>query len=184
MVAIAITLLVLPLVEDASREDVSSFDDLVDTSGHQFLLFALSFVVILRFWIVHHDLFRVVRAFDQRVFWLNAVWLLSIVALPYATEVLGNAEDVGAVTTGVYVGTMFVTSCAGLGLRWAVETTPDLRRSPAGEPVSLRPGVVFVAVMGLILVIAVAVPDVGPWALLLLVLTGPITRRVTRRLAT
>ena len=56
---------------------------------------------------------------------------------------------------------------------------PALRRSPAAEPVSLRPGVVVVAVMALILVIAVAVPDVGPWALLLLTLTGPITRRLT-----
>ena len=188
VVAIAITLLVLPLVEDASAGQVDSFDELVDTSGQQFLLFVLSFVVICRFWLVHHRLFREVRAFDAWVFWLNALWLLSIVVLPFATEVLGNADDSGAVTNALYIGTMFVTTCAGLALRWAVLRSPGLQRERerAGadddpEATSLLDGTVAVAVMGAALVVAVALPAVGLWGLLLLATSGPVTHALRGR---
>jgi uncharacterized membrane protein len=103
VIAIAVTLLVLPLVE-ASSDRASSLRGLLEESGGELFVFVLSFVVICRFWLVHHDMFRTLRTFDGRLFWFNALWLLSIVVLPYATESIGRPGGDRAVVTGVHVG--------------------------------------------------------------------------------
>lgn len=49
----------------------------------------LSFVVIGRFWIAHHRLFRLIRSYDLGLLWLNLFHLLGICVLPFPTELLG-----------------------------------------------------------------------------------------------
>jgi uncharacterized membrane protein len=180
VIAIALTLLILPLVEDATTEHLTSVDALVDASGRQFFVFLLSFVVICRFWLIHHGLFREVALFNPLLFWLNALWLLSIVVLPFSTEIIGSSDSSRALVTGIYIGTMLATSSTSVAMLWVVERTPGLQR-PGRAPLSLVSGVVTMATMALILVVAVAVPAIGQWALLLLVTSEPISRVYTRR---
>jgi hypothetical protein len=73
VIAIAVTLLVLPLVDEASSDRASSLRALLDESGGELFVFVLSFVVICRFWLVHHDMFRTLWTLDGRLFWLNAL---------------------------------------------------------------------------------------------------------------
>ena len=177
VIAIAVTLLVLPLVDEASSDRASSLQALLDESGGEPFVFVLSFVVICRFWLVHHDMFRTLRTFDGRLFWLNALWLLSIVVLPYATELIGQPGGDRAVVTGVYVGTMLVTSCASLGIPWFVARTPSLRRPGARSP-RLAPTIANLSVFALVYLLALIVPGQALWGLLLLAPAGLLADRL------
>jgi uncharacterized membrane protein len=90
--AIAVTLLVLDIhvpnlprvvsIEDSWR----AFFDLTPS----FFAFALSFLVIGRFWMGHHERFRSLRHFHTRLMWPNMLYLLAIAFMPFATAFLGQ----------------------------------------------------------------------------------------------
>ena len=83
VVAIAATLLVLPLITT-----VSDFKDNSDTAllwqpdtWWSILWFALTFWVVTIFWKVHHELFEEIRDYDLRLMILVFAWLAAIVFL-------------------------------------------------------------------------------------------------------
>ncbi|MFP3380774.1 TMEM175 family protein, partial [Bacillus sp. SIMBA_069] len=57
-VAIAITLLILPLVDAAGQIGHSSFGEFIDKNFWEIFAFVVSFAVIARFWVVHHRIFE------------------------------------------------------------------------------------------------------------------------------
>lgn len=181
MVAIAATLLVLPLTEHATEGGTPSLAEIVETSGAQILLFLLSFLVICRFWLAHHNIFRSLTTFDLPLFWANTIWLVSIVLLPYTTGLIGTAESYDPATTGIYIGNMLLTCLAALGIQWHVRSTPELREPEEQGSVNLEPGIVTVATLVVALVLSVFVPGVGAWSLLLLLFDGLIARLLSRR---
>ncbi|HLM25909.1 MAG TPA: TMEM175 family protein [Thermoleophilaceae bacterium] len=90
--AIAITLLVLSI--DLPHLSVGGsanelLDSLSDTEP-QIISYAISFAVIGRFWIAHHQFFSRLHALDGGVIALNLVSLAVIAFLPFPTDVLGN----------------------------------------------------------------------------------------------
>ena len=89
VIAIAITLLVVQFSVPAANEDVGAA--LLDR-WPQFLSFILSFFVIGIFWIAHHRIFRYVARVDQRLLWLNLLFLMCIAFMPYPTAVLGEHD--------------------------------------------------------------------------------------------
>jgi uncharacterized membrane protein len=90
--AIAITLLVLsidlPRLSDAgsTSEMLRSLDD----KEPQIISYAISFAVIGRYWLAHHQFFSRLRALDGGLIALNLVCLAVIAFLPFPTDVLGN----------------------------------------------------------------------------------------------
>lgn len=90
--AIAITLLVLSLEVPSGLAGRDLHDFLVD-SWPQFFAYFLSFAVIGRFWISHHDMFSLLHSFDRRLIVLNLVYLSLIVLIPFPTELLGDYGD-------------------------------------------------------------------------------------------
>jgi uncharacterized membrane protein len=89
--AIAITLLVLEirvphLARDAST--VAYWQALVDLIPSLFA-FVLSFLVIGRFWMGHHERYGVLDHFDARLLWPNTLYLMAIAFMPFATAFLG-----------------------------------------------------------------------------------------------
>ena len=100
VIAIAVTLLVLPLVDRAADVRFDSFTHLYGAVGQEFWIFLISFVVICRFWLVHYRLFRSLKSFDGAIFWLNAWWLLSIVLTPFPTELIGRGTANNSMVAG------------------------------------------------------------------------------------
>ena len=90
VMAIAITLLVVELSIPAATEDVG--DALLDR-WPQMLSFVLSFLVIGIFWMAHHRIFRYVANLDQRLIWLNLLFLMCVAFLPFPTAVLGDHDN-------------------------------------------------------------------------------------------
>lgn len=89
VVAIAITLLVLDLNVPAGLGQAALGDALTGL-GPELFSYLLSFLVIGRFWITHHRVFRHVRYVDDRLLAYNGLFLLSIAFLPFPTGVLGE----------------------------------------------------------------------------------------------
>jgi uncharacterized membrane protein len=114
VVAIAITLLVLPLV-DVVSESVDAGEPSIDViTGHsaEIFSFLLSFYVIAQLWSAHHQLFHAVTVLRRGVFTLNMLWVLTIVVLPFVTEMVGG-YGTDRFTVVLYVATV-LASCACL----------------------------------------------------------------------
>jgi uncharacterized membrane protein len=93
--AIAMTLLVVG-IEVPDIADPDSIGDLADALNDltpSFTSFVVSFLVIGRYWIAHHQMFSLLGAMDRTLISLNLVYLLLIAFLPFPTGLLGNFFD-------------------------------------------------------------------------------------------
>lgn len=92
VMAVAITLLVLNIeVPDLSDESLLG-EELLDLLP-SFLSYALSFALVGRFWVVHHNSFATLRAFDGRLMALNLIFLALIALMPFATDLFDRYSD-------------------------------------------------------------------------------------------
>ena len=182
VVAIAITLLVLPLVELLAGEGRESDLAAVFTSHwREFGAFLLSFAVIARLWWAHHRLGEQVGAYDGAFVLINLVWLLTIVFLAFATQVVATYR-VGRLPVALYIGTMTASSACLLLLTVLIWRRPGLRRAEVtADDITVWAAVSTTALLVLALVVGVALPAVNFWALLLLVLSGPVERLIRQR---
>jgi uncharacterized membrane protein len=177
VVAIAISLLILPVVDEVSNTSDRSVGELLSDNAGRLLAFALSFVVIAKFWMVHHAMFDRVNGYTATILWLNMLWLAGIVWLPLPTELLGGQFAGSRLTHALYIGSMFVVSAALTLMNQAMVRTPEIHRDSVVPPE--RYGGVAITGMTLVaLVVAVAVPPIGMFAMFLLILAGPIERRL------
>jgi uncharacterized membrane protein len=129
VVAIAMTLLVLPLVESATEVDLDDVGGFV--SGHLslFVSFVVSFLVILLFWSAHHRVFGYLEVLSGSVRWLNAIWLLLIAFVPFPTALVGRGPTTS--TTPVYIGTLCALAAISAAMTFAGArslSAPGIRR--------------------------------------------------------
>jgi uncharacterized membrane protein len=192
VVAIAMTLLILPLVDSftASTESVTaSTQPLPDAAtwfgGHASLLFAsgVSFVVIALFWIEHHRMYARVHRVTVDLLWLNVAWLATIVWMPVATAMSEEMQSNDDLSVTVYIGSMALASVLALAQRLFLRRRKDLHDASESQ---LRSGIaVDLSMVTLFLVslaIAILFPLVNYFALFLLMLTEPLQRLYARLL--
>lgn len=183
--AIAITLLILPLVDAVpvhppAGETVGTF---LGDHFAQIGSFALSFVVIARFWMAHHAVFEHIERYDARLLTLSLVWAFSIVLLPLPTAII-SAFNSSPLSIGLYIGTMLLSTLSLTVITLIVRGNPELQARK--NPVTLTTIVNSVVSTGSIafaLIIGVAIPHVTYWGLLTLLLSGPISALVVKRAA-
>ena len=183
VVAIAITLLVLPLVDVLPDEGATvDLDTLLADEAGRFGAFALSFAVIAQLWLVHHRLVERVGSYDPAFVLVNLAWTLTIVLLPFATEVAAVYGGRDRLAIGIYIGTVTLSSACLTVLSLMVSGRPHLRRQgyDGGED-DPTGALLTTATLLVALVLGVAVPAIGFLALLLLFLPGPVRRLLDRR---
>ncbi|WP_431074385.1 TMEM175 family protein [Microbacterium phyllosphaerae] len=178
VVAIAMTLLILPLLEsvsDAGAANLSTAEFLEEHHG-QLLSFALSFVLIASFWLEHHRLYAGVKGMTGGLLWINIAWMVTIVWLPVPTAMLGQMDE-DPLQTAVYIGTLILTQVTTLAAKVYLRRHPALTDLPSDV---LRRGVLGdVAAIILFLIalpIAAWVHPIGYAALLLVILSSPLER--------
>ncbi|WP_305785699.1 TMEM175 family protein [Symbioplanes lichenis] len=178
--AIALTLLVLPLIElvPEAVENHESPRELITGNLVPFGSFALSFFVIWRVWTVHHRLFDRAEAIDTRVVRINSLWLLCVVLLPFPAELVGAYGDEPLVIA-VYIGVLLACSGTLTALAIALRRTNTAASAPGRA--SLEPLVGNAVCLTLAFVLALTVPGAGYWPLLLLLLDGPTLALVRRK---
>lgn len=176
-VAIALTLLILPLVDIAPQiKEHGGVDQLLRDNWAAFLAFGISFAVIALFWMVHHRVFEGVAAASPVLVRLNFVWLASIVLLPFSTNVLSYSPDANRGVYALYIATLIVTSTSMLAMELVLKRTPGLLRPGGEESLEIAKLAIYTGLLAAALVLAVAIPAGGMLWLLLLALTGPMTR--------
>jgi uncharacterized membrane protein len=181
VVAIAITLLVLPLAEAGSEinqdETVAEVlrEHVVDIFG-----FLLSFAVISRLWLAQHAIVSGLARQTPAVVNLLLAWTLTIVFLPFPTTLVA-ATDNGGLVKVLYIGTMAVSSALLTWLSWLIARDRSLRDT------DVAPHTVEIAATTVTFLVALAAslifPASGFLPLLLLVLAEPIANRLKRRRA-
>lgn len=82
-----------------------------------FFAYALSFVIIAMFWLSHHSLFTVIQKVDKVIIWINIVYLLVIVFIPYATMLLSRYGKT-AVVTVLYASVFAAAGILQGGMGW------------------------------------------------------------------
>ena len=182
VVAIAITLLVLPLVELVAGEGrETDLAAVFSHHGNQFAAFLLSFAVIARLWWAHHRLGEQVGAYDGAFVLINVVWVLTIVFLAFATQVVVTYRA-DRLAVALYIGTMTASSVCLLLLTLLLRWRPSLRREDVQtEDINLPAALSTTMLLVLALVLGVALPAVNYWALLLLLLSGPFEWLIRQR---
>ncbi|GAA12318.1 TMEM175 family protein [Gordonia alkanivorans] len=181
VVAIALTLLVLPLVDIANdlREE-TSVAEVVSDHALELTSFFVSFVVIWVLWRQHHRAMEYFRSYDSVLINLTFVWLLTIVVLPFATAMVDDSRVEWA--NVLYIGLLAISVASLVGIaQWGHrhrellvddEATDRWARSSGGWGTLLA--------LAVALVIALVYPKSGNWPLLLLLFTDPIERTLDR----
>ena len=181
--AIAITLLILPLVDSVSEAAHNGVDaaQFIGDNTAEIGAFVLSFAVIARMWITHHAVFEHVKSYNRSLLLLSLLWAFTIVVLPLPTEMVSQFKTSPA-SVAVYIGTMAASSLALMAMALLIRRNPQIELDE--NPVSRRAvfsGVVTTIGFFVALIIGVFVPDVNFWALLIILLTIPLQRIYDRR---
>lgn len=179
VIAIAITLLILPLMESASElnETAASLGEWMIDHFAQLYGFLISFFIIAMFWAGHRRLFEKVTGLSPVLLRMNLVWLLTVVWLPVATALTGHVAGADHAVTLLYIGSMFATSLVWLLIRVHLARHPQLHTASPAETVA---GVVGASARTLLFVVAAGlallVPRVNAGWLVLMVLAGVVGR--------
>jgi len=170
VLAIAITLLVLEISVPAE-----SFDDLFQGIIDQwpsYLAYATSFWTIGGVWLVHHGIFRRMRSADMTVMRLNLLLLMVVAFLPFPTKLMAEViESTSAERAAVlfYGATLLAISAIITAIGRYVMRHSDLlaegvqREEIKSVTARATPSVAF---YGLLLALAVLVPQIAVFGLL------------------
>ncbi len=102
--AIAITLLVIEVrVPHVPHLDNHALAQALVDLLPNYIGFVVSFLVLGRFWVVHHTAFGLLKAADHRLVWVNLLFLLVVAFMPFPTAVLSEY-------TGLRVGVGLYTA--------------------------------------------------------------------------
>lgn len=183
-VAIAITLMILPLVDSAQELGELTVRRFVDVHGGELFAFFLSFWIIARYWMIHHRLFELVRDYSPMLIRLNTLWLATVVFIPFGQSAISVTDTGRSDLNILYISCLAALSASTLSLEFYLQLHPDLLDPDADERVV--PSLTASGLLLLALVMSILVPTSGPWWLFLLLAQGPIDRlirRVRRRTA-
>lgn len=179
VVAIAITLLLLPLAE-LDLPSNGRITTLIAENATLLIGLTLTWVIIAIFWFAHHRLFERIIAFDSVILWLNFGWLFAIALLPLPTNLV-IANEPSAQVTGFYVGWMTLISIFSGAILWWAHRRPGLmdeqyRQSPQARASRLR-GLIITGVFALSFLTAMVIPDYATFVLLLLFFVDTLVAR-------
>ena len=181
VVAIAITLLILPILDIEPPEPGQTIFDVMGEHRGQFFAFFLSFIVVLGYWRRNHDLLDGLKSFTPRLVLINCWWLIGIVFLQFPTEQIGlNSLDrgfAGGVGT-LYFMTLAVTAALSVLEAAYLRRHPELLEHPedmalTGHDIRMP---LEIAYMVILAVVYWFFPLTTPWLVLGLAVFGTIDR--------
>ena len=183
VVAIAATLLVLPIVDVASGVTQGHVDKTIQEIVPAVLIFIPSFLIITRFWYSHHRFFEGIRSYNGRLVWYNLLWLLGIVIMPFPTQLVAKASSSDTLAVTVYLSVMLWIAFCQLLMSIELRVSPELIVSGESSDWSLVTSITLCAVVVFALIVGQFWADGGLYALFLLFLVRPISAPFVKRLS-
>lgn len=183
VVAIAITLLLLPLADLELPPD-GNVTTLFSENAAKFGGLTLSWLIIAVFWFAHHRLFDRISFVDRPLMWLNFAWMFAIALMPLPTNIVSENESTSQVV-GFYVGWLGLVSILITTMIWYVRRNPDLLDDGDADSRGFRQAwyrsLLISLVFVVVFVIALFAPAVAMWFLLLQLPVDSISDRMARR---
>lgn len=93
VVAIAITLLVLPLISIPGPANGQTVWTVINDNLGSVIAFVVAFYIVSSLWIAHNRVMNQLRAYDDFVLWINIFWLAGIAFMPWATAMYGQQNS-------------------------------------------------------------------------------------------
>ena len=180
VMAVAITLLVLNLEVPDVRAD--ELDEALRRLDGSFLAYVLTFALIGRFWVIHHNLFETLERFDGPMMVLNLVFLMLIALMPFGMDLVDTYPDTSiAIATFAVILSLTSLTHSAMTLHSHRSEFVDTRRvrdtRPGRSVASLGIPAVFLASVPVAFVSPLAAQLM--WAATILV-RGPLRRLVAR----
>ncbi|MGJ6979857.1 TMEM175 family protein [Aestuariimicrobium soli] len=173
-VAIALTLLVLPLMEAVADPEETDLVAWLQGQWPRIFAFVMSFALVAVYWSMHHSAMKLVRRFEGRMLVANFLWLFAIVILP-VTSTVSIAFENSPLQAAIYVGDLLLIVIA---LAWIeIETMrhPEVETSNPQQVGRLAATAASALLLVLAWVIIVTTP-LGYLGMLTLCLIGPLQR--------
>lgn len=109
VIAIAMTLLIIEIKAphihgNSNAELIENINELIP----KFVSFFISFFVIAIYWKAHHHLFGYVKKYTDKLIWINILFLLSIVIMPFSSAFYSENFHLN-IPYAVYCTNIFVT---------------------------------------------------------------------------
>jgi uncharacterized membrane protein len=150
--AIAMTLLIVSIgiPEISDGDSVGDLADALDDLKPELISFFISFAVIGRYWIAHHQFVSLLDGMDQGLLGLNLVYLAFIAFLPFPTALLGEYFE-NPLSIVIYATNVATVSGMEVVLFRHAHQRKLFRREPPpdvyrwGVAMSLSPVVIFLA---------------------------------------
>jgi len=177
-VAIALTLLVLPLV-DVAHTSEGPVRALLREHDDDLIAFLLSFFVIMAFWRGHRRLYERLGRVDETLLSFNVLWLLGVVFMPVPTAVLTfEGESQRAAAMLYLLNLLFVALMNASMVGW-IALHPGLLDPERATSMRhhLRRSLILCGMLGIVTVLAI---PLGPTALILLAAL-PVGQAIGRR---
>ncbi len=185
--AVAMTLLVIELKipEAATIRDNAG---LVQAYVHlipKFIAWLISFFVLALFWYGHHRAFHFVHRVDGKLVALNTLLLGWASFMPFASAVTGDYTGLAAGQV-VYSGTMFMVAVSALLIWRYIYRHPELCQPAMGtgtyRAARFRTQMLM-AISVIAVVITLYLPGAGNVAFMLMMVVGPVSRRIEAKYA-
>ena len=166
--AIAITLLVLTIAQPGTH-DYTDLRRALLGRWPSLAAYGVSFVVIGIMWVNHHTVFSHLRRIDRGLFYWNLLLLMTIVFIPYPTEIFGAAlrHHEGAKTAAVFYSvTMVINACAWAALWLYCSNGRRLLVDEFPESVRTTSTILFIAGV-VVYLVSIGVALLNPYVCLL-----------------
>ena len=170
MVAIAVTLLMLPLLDLATPTANQTVSSALVSHAGPLASFLLAFVLITYQWRLHHRTLQGLQSYNQRLLTINAWWLVAVVFLPLPTDWVGRDNSNPRVVSFMWV-CQGVLGLIGVGLWFYLQRHPELTGGTTDVRQTKAQAGLLVALYCYMFVLAIVyskVPVRSNWTLLVL----------------
>lgn len=179
VVAIAITLLILPVVERAS--EIGDEDLTIPTIFHEIgwhiFGFLLSFVMIAVLWMRHQTVFANVQTTNRALMWANLGWLLAVIFMAFTTA-LTALHGSEAIAAPIYIANVaFASLMLSIAVTILNRDKSLLFPGTPEENLHLRGSWLATGLMVVALIVSLLFPAINYFAMFALFLQRPLGRR-------
>jgi uncharacterized membrane protein len=174
VVAIAITLVALPLIERAGGIGRDGTGKFIADSAFALISAGVSFAALYALWRAHHSLFTQARGYTSTIVWLNGLWLACAVALPIATVLVISSGGQDRVSSSLYVLTVTVAITSTEAIGWQMNRHHLLNPHSAETERTTFARLLLPILSTAALVVVLFLPQLYLWPLVLLLAERPI----------
>jgi TMEM175 potassium channel family protein len=168
--AFAMTLLVLTLTLPDMTQTKLNLSQLLAAQWPKFFNYALSFLLLAIFWIVHHQQFHFIRRTNRSHLWINIGILMFVALMPFSTDVNGDYSG-NVLAQMLFSGNLLILGLLFL-LNWWYAcyhhrlVAPDLDREIILR--GIRRGSIVPVISTISIILSLFVPHGAQWVYLLI----------------